>query len=164
MTIWLSLLLVFVTAGCAVRIHHDFNDYQSSVTSTPSPDLPNECKMVLRYQIRDGCAALEVERFVLLFHGLTPAQQRIFRFQGGQQVVQVSGNGTSSTSVTCATGRGTVAFHSDYAEGTNTLQFGQQAVQFTQGGRLLSAGGETVDLAEGRKVVHLKSNKVLSVE
>ncbi len=119
--------------------------------------------MLLRYQLRDGRAALQSERMVLVFHGLSPEQQRLFHFQGAQQAVQIAGDGASSVSTTCASGKQMIMFRSDYSGGTNTLEFGKQRVRLTRRGTLLSAGEETVDLSQGQKIIHLKGDK-LSVE
>jgi len=158
---WLSLLLLSVAAGCVIRTHNHFSKYSSSVATSADSRWPDEHKMLFQYHIRDGHAALKSDRVMLVFHGLKPKQQRIFHFQGNQQAVQIAGGGTSSVSVTCSTERGPVSFRSDYADGTNTLQFGQQTVRFTQGGQLLLGGDQAVDLSEGRKIVHLKRGRLL---
>lgn len=119
--------------------------------------------MLLRYHLRDGQAALQSERMVLVFHGLSPEPQRLFHFQGTQQALQIAGDGVSSISTTCASGKQMITFRSDYSGGTNTLEFGEQRVRLTRSGRLLLAGDETVDLSEGQKIIHLKGDK-LSVE
>lgn len=119
--------------------------------------------MLLRYLLRDGRAALQSERMVLVFHGLSPEQQRLFHFQGAQQAVQIAGDGVSSVSTTCASGKQMITFRSDYSGGTNTLEFGGQRVRLTRRGTLLSVGEETVDLSQGQKIIHLKGDK-LSVE
>ena len=161
MKLWLTLLLLSVAAGCGMRNHQHSRTHQTSVAATPGTQWPDEHKMLFEYHSRDGHAALESERVVLVFHGLTPEQQQLFHFQGSQQAVQIAGNGSSSITVTCATERGTVAFRSDYADGTNTLHLGQQTVRFTQSGRLLLAGDQTIDLNEGRKIVHLKNGHAI---
>jgi hypothetical protein len=56
--------------------------------------------MLFRYELHEGQAALQSERVVLVFHGLSREQQRLFHFQGKQQAVQIAGDGVSSVS-TC---------------------------------------------------------------
>ncbi len=119
--------------------------------------------MLLRYRVREGQAALQSERVVLVFHGLSPEQQRLFHFQGTQQAVQIAGDGVSSMSTTCASGKQMITFRSDYSGGTNTLEFGDQRIRLTRSGRLLLAGDQTVDLSDGQKIIHLKGGKI-SVE
>jgi len=119
--------------------------------------------MLFRYQVHDGQAALENERVVLLFHGLSPGQQRLFHFQSDKQAVQIDGPGKHHVSTTCKSGMAKVTFRSDYACGTNTLQFGTQRVRFARRGWLLLAENQSVDLSEGRKVIHLKGDN-LTVE
>jgi hypothetical protein len=160
MKFWLSLLLVPVAAGCVTRSSHYSNTYRSTVAATPGLNLPDKQQMLFQYHTRDNQSALEAGSVVLVFHGLTPAQQQMFHFQGEEQAVQIAGEGSSTVSVTCATGRGSVAFRSHYADGTNTLQFDQQTVRFTAHGRLLLAGDQAIDLREGRKIVHLRDGKV----
>ena len=155
----LLLLLLPVAVSCVMRSPHHAQ-YQTSVASTLGSQWPDEHKMLFEYHARDGHPALESDHVVLVFHGVMPKQQQVFHFQGKQQAVQIAGNGTSSVSVTCTIDRETVVFRSDYANGTNTLHFGQQTVQFSQGGRLLLAGDQTVDLSKGQKVVHLRRNTV----
>ncbi len=103
--------------------------------------------------------ALESGPVVLVFHGVAPAQQALFHFQSEEQSVQIGGEGFSSVTTTCASGKAMVCFRSNYANGTNALQFGDQTVRFIEGGRILLAGGLTVDLSNGRKIVHLMGAK-----
>jgi hypothetical protein len=161
--LWPSLLLLTIGTGCVIQTHHDSGSFRSSLAATSGPDLPEEDKLLLRYQIRDQESALESERVVLVFHGLSQEQRRLFHFQGPQQAVQIAGSGVFSVSTTCASGRQMITFRSDYAAGTNTLEFGARRVRLTLGGRLLLAGDEAVDLSEGRKIIHFKGDKI-SVE
>ena len=114
--------------------------------------------MVFEYLIRDGSAVLQAEEVVLVFPGLTTAEQRVFRFGGTHQAIQIAGHGSSSVEVSRSLNRITTRFNSTYANGTNTLQFGSQTVQFTEAGKRLWVGGEAIDLSPGRKVVHLRGN------
>jgi hypothetical protein len=165
MNLCVALLLPALAAGCAVHghlyHHHSSSSYHTTVTSTGGLNLPEEDRMQLRYTVRDGCAALESERAVLVFDGLTPAQRELFHFQGDQQAVQIAGNGLSSVSVTCVINQDQVSFSSHYAGGTNTLEFAGQSVRLVDGGRLLLAGDQRVDLSAGRKIVHLRHGKAV---
>jgi hypothetical protein len=139
-----------------METHRSFSSSRSTATSTSGGDLAAENKMVFSYVIREGEAALESERVVLVFADLSPTQQKLFHFQGDRQTVQVGGEGFSSISRTFATHRGAVGFHSNYEHGTNTLKFGKQTVQFINGGNTLLAENMTFDLGAGRKTVYLK--------
>ena len=149
--------------GCAMRTHHSSGSFRSTLSAVPGSAWPDEHRMLLRYQLREGYAALQSERVVLVFHGLSPEQQRLFHFQGTQQAVQIAGDGVSSVSTSCASGKQLITFRSNYSGGTNTLEFGEQRVRLTHSGKLLLAGDQTVDLSGGQKIVHLKGDKV-SVE
>jgi hypothetical protein len=122
---------------------------------------PDEDRMLLRYQIRDQQAVLESERVVLVFEGLSQEQQRLFHFQEPQQAVQIAGPGMSSVSTSCANAKHVITFRSDYAGGTNTLEFGERRVRLTQAGRLLLVKEQAVDLSEGQKIIHFKGDKIL---
>jgi hypothetical protein len=115
--------------------------------------------MMLRYQVRDQQAALESDRVALVFHTLSGEQRRIFHFQGMEQAVQIAGPGISSIATTCTSGKETIAFRSDYTAGTNILEFGTQRVLLTDSGRRLLVGDQTVDLSEGRKIIHFKGDR-----
>lgn len=159
MKFWLLLLVLCVPTGCGLRYRHHSSGLQTTLTGTAGSPWPDEHGMTLEYKSRNGHAALESARVVLVFHGLTARQQRVFHFQGPQQTVQVAGTGTSSAAVSCRFNRVTVAFRADYAQGTNTLQLGAQTVRFAQEGRLLLAGGQAIDLGSGQKVVHLEGDQ-----
>lgn len=116
--------------------------------------------MGLHYETCDGHAALTTERVVLVFHGLSTAQQQLFHFQGKQQAIQIAGPGRSCVCTTCTNGKATVTFRSEYANGTNTLQFGEQVVRLACEGRLLLSGNQSVNLDEGQKTVHLRQTKL----
>jgi hypothetical protein len=157
--IWRSLLLLPLSVGCVTQVQHQSSSFSSTSKTTmqtaPGSQWPEAHRMLFRYQVLNGQAALANERVLLVFHGLSPEQQRLFHFQQEPQTVQVDGPGTSSVSTTCTHNRDQVAFISDYALGTNTLQFGEQTVLLTRGGWLLLAGQQSVDLSTGRKVIHV---------
>ena len=156
---WLPLLLLGLTS-CSIHIRrHHSSSHQTSVAATPEVRWTDEQALRLRYGIRDEQTALESDRVVLVFHGLTPTQQGLFHFQGAEQAIQVAGPGVSTVSVTCSTERGSVALTSHYAEGTNTLQFERQTVRFVDRGWRLLAGDQSVDLSESRKVIHLRNGR-----
>jgi hypothetical protein len=119
--------------------------------------------MLLRYKILDGESVLESDRVMLVFHGLTPEQQRLFHFQGEEQAVQIAGPGTSSVTTTCASGKQTITFRSDYNGGTNTLEFDGQRAQLTQGGRFVLVGDREIDLSDGRRTISFEGDTI-SVE
>ena len=164
--VWRSLLLIFLAVGCA-KVHHESNSFSSTNSTTrqaaTGAQWPEEQKMLFRYQIYNGEAALSNERVLLVFHGLSAGEQRAFHFQENQQAVQIDGPGSSSVSTTCTHNRDNIIFSSEYALGTNTLRFGTQSVRLSRGGRLLLAGDQSVNLSTGRKVVHVKRDK-LTVE
>jgi hypothetical protein len=159
------LLLVAVAAGCAKvktgRTYQHSTIHQTSAHRGVPLPLAEEEQMYLQYCGREGEAALECERVVLVFHGISAKRQRLFHFQGQQQAVQIAGQAGSSVSVTCTSNGEKVAFQSNYTQGTNTLEFFGTTVRFTHGGRLLLAGDQTIDLSAGRKIVHLKDGKVV---
>ena len=159
MAVWGSVSLLTLVNGCLARTHHYSASHSSSVAATPGSNWSDEHKMVFRYGIRDDRAALESKRVVLVFRDLTPEQKRLFHFQREEQPVQIGGEGISSVTTTCANGKVMVRFRSDYANGTNTLQFGDQKVQFIESGRVLLAGDLAVELSNGRKVVQLTGAK-----
>ena len=161
--LWRSLLLIPLAVGCTTQVDHESGAFHSSYEGTVGRPVPQEYKMLFRYQVHDGEAALENERVVLVFHGLSPEQQRLFHFPHDQQAVQIDGPGKYHVSTTCGSGKDKVTFRSDYARGTNTLQFGAQRVRLTRRGWLLLAGEQSVDLSEGRKIIHLKGDN-LTVE
>jgi len=154
------ILFVPMVVGCTMRIQFSSGSFSQNVSASPGSDWTDEQRMLLRYQLRDGHASLESERLVLVFHGLSQKQQRMFHFQGTQQPIQISGPGVSSISTTCAIGRGMIAFRSDYTDGTNTFGFNELRVRLVQGGRLLLAGDQMIDLNEGQKVIHLRDDKI----
>ena len=115
--------------------------------------------MHFQYSLRKGNAALETDRAILVFHGIQSERQKIFHFQKETQAVQIAGPGSSSVVVSCSSGPATLVFRSDYANGTNTLQFADRTVWITEEGKRLLAGDQCVDLTEGKKVVHLEHGK-----
>ncbi len=157
--LYLCALLLVAAAGCGSRHHSNSSGWRSSVSRTPNVVWPDEQKMLFEYAVREEEAALEAEHVVLVFCGLTPRQQRLFHFQGQPQAVQIAGPGQSSVTTTCANGKDTLTFRSEYADGTNTLHFGKECVRFTQSGRLLLVGDQAVDVSEGRKIIHLRNGK-----
>ena len=150
-----AVSLPVAETGCIARRHHHSEAHRTRFAGTRSLNLPDEDQMVFQYAVRDGRARLESDRVVLVFHSLRPEQQRVFHFPADRQPVQIAGEGGSSISRTCSNARETVAFHSDYANGTNTLCFGEETVRFVQGGTLLLAGDLSVDLRYGRRTVHV---------
>ena len=157
--LWSSLILVSMVAGCVLRLDHSSEAFRSSVALTPGPSWPDEDSLLLRYEERGGHAALESKRCVIVFHGLSLGQQRLFHFQDSQQAIQINGPGISSVSTTCSSGKETVTFRSDYANGTNTIQFGEQRIKLADKGRTLLVADEVMDLSGGRWVVHLKGGR-----
>jgi len=155
-----SILCLVMGTGCVTRTYHSSGAFSSNFATSRGSNWPDEQQILLRYQIREGQAALQSERVVLVFHGLPPEQQRMFHFQEAQQAVPIAGDGTFSMSTTCSSGKQTITFRSDYSAGTNTLEFGGRRVSLTSNGRSVSVGDQTVDLSEGLKIIHLKGDKV----
>jgi archaellum component FlaF (FlaF/FlaG flagellin family) len=155
----ISLLPVVAAAlafsGCVVRFNSSHSSHNTTVSRSGLTPAVSQDQMVFRYTNYNGKAVLESDRVVLVFDGISRDEQRAFHFGGNAQAIQISGNGVSGVDVSCRRNVAFLRFHSDYANGTNTLQFGKQVVQFVDNGQLLLAGKESVALTNGQTRVHL---------
>jgi hypothetical protein len=156
----ISLLPVVAAAalafsGCAVKFNSSHSSHNTTVSKSSLTPAASQEQMVFRYTNYNGKAALESDRVVLVFDGISRDEQRAFHFGGNAQAIQVSGTGTSAVDVSCRRNVAFLRFHSAYANGTNTLQFGKQVIRFADGGQLLIAGEQTVPLTNGQTRVHL---------
>lgn len=156
----ISLLPVVAAAalafsGCVVKFNSSYSSHNTTMSkSSLTPSAAQE-QMVFRYTNYNGKAVLESDRVVLVFDGISRDEQRAFHFGGNAQTIQINGTGTSAVDVSCRRNVAFLRFHSAYADGTNTLQFGKQVVQFVNNGQILIAGQESVPLTNGQTRVHL---------
>jgi hypothetical protein len=150
-----TLAAALVVSGCVIKYNKSSSSHNSSFTSSNvTPGLPQE-HMMLRFTNYNGKAALESDRIMLVYDGISRDEQRAFHFGGNKQSIQVNGSGTSAVDVSCRRNLAFLRFHSAYANGTNTLQFGKHVIRFAEAGQLLIAGEQRVPLTNGQTRVHL---------
>ena len=163
MKILSCLVMLFLVAGCYYR-HNVGYSHQTSRQGGSDPSIaPGEWSN-FSYTNNNGCAELICERVVLAFEDLTKNQRDIFHLNDKTESVKMAGSGTASTTTTCSSNDISVQFYSRFADGTNTLDFAGQKIQFSNAGHLLSVGSQSVGLDGPQKTVHISAGKIVSVE
>jgi len=107
---------------------------------------------------------LVCDRVVLAFDDLSKTQRDIFHFGDETELLKMAGDGVATITITATLNGATVEFKSRYADTTNTVDFGGQRVQFSNSGRLLTVGAQSVRLEGPQQTVHIKAGKIAGLK
>lgn len=145
----LPILLACTLTGCTISLNNS-SEASTVHTSSLSGALATEGQLAFVYRVEGDNAILDSDKVTLIFPGLSERQRQIFFLNAGFIPLQIAGDGTAETTVSCRRNRAIAILNSRYQNGINTITFcGREVILFDHARRAITAG-QTFDLSKGK--------------
>ena len=154
----LLILLACTFTGCIIRSGNHSSEFSTAHSSSLTGPSTTDDQLKFVYRLEGNNAILDSDKVTLIFPGLSERQRHMFFLNAGFIPLQIAGEGTAETTVSCRRGPITAILHSRYQNGINTITFCGREVILSDHARRATVAARTFDLSNGKTEINVASN------